>query len=111
MPVYGYGIQNGAWFRVSDSKCDNLQCSITPPLTCILSTCMAINGNVCSHFITFALITTGAFSRNVGKLFSKLKLITDGLLFIYAEANFGLQISARDVSTPSSSMLQNSLEC
>ena len=30
---------------------------------------------------------TGAFSRNVGKLFSKLKLVTDNLLFIYAEAN------------------------
>ena len=31
---------------------------------------------------------TGAFSRNVGKLFSKLKLVTDNLLFIYAEANW-----------------------
>ena len=31
-------------------------------------------------------MTTGAFSRNVGKLFSKLKLVTDNL-FIYAEAN------------------------
>ena len=32
-------------------------------------------------------MTTGAFSRNVGKLFSKLKLVTDNL-FIYAEANW-----------------------
>ena len=33
------------------------------------------------------LMTTGAFSRNVGKLFSELKLVTDNLLFIDAEAN------------------------
>ena len=33
------------------------------------------------------LIMTGAFSRNIGKLFSKLKLVTDNLIFIYAEAN------------------------
>ena len=33
-------------------------------------------------------MTTGAFSRNVGKLFSDLKLVTDNLLFIYAEANW-----------------------
>ena len=33
-------------------------------------------------------MTTGAFSQNVGKLFSKLKLVTDNLLFIYAEANW-----------------------
>ena len=26
---------------------------------------------------------TGAFSRNVGKLFFELKLVTDNLLFIY----------------------------
>ena len=30
-----------------------------------------------------ALMTTGAFSRNVGKLFSELKLVTDNLLSIY----------------------------
>ena len=29
----------------------------------------------------------GAFSRNIGKLFSELKLVTDNLLFVYAEAN------------------------
>ena len=34
------------------------------------------------------LMMTGAFSRNVGKLFSELKLVTDNLLFIYAEANW-----------------------
>ena len=40
--------------------------------TCILSS-VAINSNVfvCTSF-TFALMTTGAFSRNVGKLFSEL---------------------------------------
>ena len=30
----------------------------------------------------FAPMTTGAFSRNVGKLFSELKLVPDNLLFI-----------------------------
>ena len=29
---------------------------------------------------TFAPMTTGAFSQNVGKLFSELKLVTDNLL-------------------------------
>ena len=38
---------------------------------------------ICTSF-TFALMTAGAFSRNVGKLFSKLKLLTDNL---YAAAN------------------------
>ena len=33
-------------------------------------------------------MTTEAISRNVGKLFSELKLVTDNLLFIYAEANW-----------------------
>ena len=28
-------------------------------------------------------MTTGAFSQNVGKLFSELKLVTDNLLSIY----------------------------
>ena len=32
-------------------------------------------------------MTTGAFSQNVGKLFSELKLVTDNLLPIYAAAN------------------------
>ena len=32
-------------------------------------------------------MTTGAFSRNISKLFSKLKLVPDNLLFIYVEAN------------------------
>ena len=31
--------------------------------------------------ITFTLMMTGTFSQNVGKLFSKLKLVTDNLLF------------------------------
>ena len=33
-------------------------------------------------------MTTGAFSQNIGNLISKLKLVTDSLLFIYAEANW-----------------------
>ena len=37
---------------------------------------------------TIVLMTTGAFSRNVGKLFSKLELVPDNLLFISAEANW-----------------------
>ena len=28
-------------------------------------------------------MTTGAFSQNISKLFSELKLVTDNLLFIY----------------------------
>ena len=39
----------------------------------------------CHH--AFALMTTAAFSRNISKLFFKLKLVTDNL-FIYAEANW-----------------------
>jgi len=31
---------------------------------------------------------TEAFSQNVNKLFSELKLVTDNLLFIYAAANW-----------------------
>ena len=38
--------------------------------------------------LSFALMTTGASSGNVGKLLSKLKLVPDNLLFIYAEANW-----------------------
>ena len=33
-------------------------------------------------------MTIEAFIRNVGKLFSELKLVADNLLFIYAEANW-----------------------
>ena len=46
--------------------------------------CMAINSNICLQLFTFARMTTGAFSRNVGKLFSELKLVTDNLLFTNA---------------------------
>ena len=46
---------------------------------------IAMNSNVCNSF-TFSLMTTGAFSRNAGKLFSKLKLVTDNLS-LYAAAN------------------------
>ena len=35
---------------------------------------------------TFTLMTTETFGRNIGKLFSKLKLVT-GNLFNYAETN------------------------
>ena len=53
------------------------------PLT---SNDMAINSSVCSHFFTFALMTTGAFSRNVGMLYTKLKLETDDpLLYSYID--------------------------
>ena len=34
--------------------------------------CRAINSNVSLHLFTFALMTTAAFSQNVGKLFSDL---------------------------------------
>ena len=40
---------------------------------------MAINSNFCSHCFIFALMMTGAFSRNINKLFSELKLVTDNL--------------------------------
>ena len=43
--------------------------------------CMAINRNVCPHFFTFTLMTTGAFSQNVGKLFSDLKVGNRYLFF------------------------------
>ena len=33
-------------------------------------------------------MTIRAFSQNVGKLFSELKLVLDNLHFIYAEANW-----------------------
>ena len=41
---------------------------------------MAINSSVCSYFFTFAQMRTVAFSQNVSKLFSELKLVTDNLL-------------------------------
>ena len=41
-----------------------------------------INSRVCSQFFTFALMTTGAFSQNVGKLFSELRLVPDNLLLM-----------------------------
>ena len=44
--------------------------------------------HILNALYTFVLMTTGAFNRNVSKLFSKLKLVTDNLLFIYAEANW-----------------------
>ena len=40
-------------------------------------------GNNLPTFWLNALMTTGAFSRNAGKLFSELKLVTDNILFIY----------------------------
>ena len=54
----------------------------------------AINSNVCSHFFTFALMTTGAFSQNVGKLFSELKLVTDNLFKLrFLATSFLLQVA------------------
>ena len=43
---------------------------------------LVVHSYICSH-LTFALMTTGAFSRNVSKLLSELKLVTDNLLFSY----------------------------
>ena len=39
----------------------------------------SINSSVFSNSFTFALMMTEGFSRNVGKLFSELKLVTDNL--------------------------------
>ena len=50
--------------------------------------------------VTKALMTTGTFSQNVGKLFSELKLVTDNLLFIYAEANWEATESLSPVLPP-----------
>ena len=41
--------------------------------------------------VVIALLVTGAFSRNIGKLFSKLKLVTDNLLFIMKPAISGCE--------------------
>ena len=37
------------------------------------------SASLCLHLFTFALMTTGAFSRNIGKSFSELQLVTDNL--------------------------------
>ena len=60
----------------------SLICSLTNKQSSYLSRHNCVNGEK-----SFTLMITGAFSRNVGKLFSKLKLITDNLLLIYSEAN------------------------
>ena len=39
--------------------------------------------------VTIALMTTGAFSQNIGKLFSELKLVPDKLLFAYIFVSVG----------------------
>jgi len=63
------------------------QCSSTFDLQwCVSSVVHAIKSSVC--FILLHFLPNGAFSRNVGKLFSKLKLVTDNLLFIYAAAKW-----------------------
>ena len=36
----------------------------------------------------FIVMMIGVFSQNFSKLFSELKLVTDNLLFIYAEAKW-----------------------
>ena len=48
------------------------------------------NGTFIDASFTFALMTTGAFSRNIDKLFSELKLVTDNLLSIYDIFIFGI---------------------
>ena len=40
-------------------------------------------------FVTIALMTTGAFGQNIGKLFSELKLVPDNLLFAYIFVSVG----------------------
>ena len=50
-----------------------------------LLTSNGVYHNVCSHFFTFALITTTALSWNISRLISELKLVTDNLLFIHAK--------------------------
>ena len=41
---------------------------------------------------TFTLMMTGAFSRNVGKLFSELKLVTDNLLLHSFAESLGMRL-------------------
>ena len=48
----------------------------------------AMNSSVCSHFFIFALVMTGAFSRNVGKSFSELKLVTNNLPLHLCRSNW-----------------------
>ena len=43
---------------------------------------MSSKNNLPTFFFTFALMTTGTFSQNVGKLFYELKLVTNNLLSI-----------------------------
>ena len=45
-------------------------------------------------------MTTGALSRNVGKLFSELKLVTDNLLFIQVKHQSVIQGQLKTVSLP-----------
>ena len=54
-----------------------------------------------------AKVTTGAFSRNVGKLFSKLKLVPDNLLFILGETLLNLSIILHMSHTLSSLFLSS----
>ena len=56
------------------------------------------------HLFTFILMMTEAFSQNISKLFSQLKLVTDNL-FIYAEANWE-PTEKKLVSFPGLSQLQ-----
>ena len=70
--VNGYGQQN---------ECNTEQLSVTN----------FSSENNLSRFqlnapVVIRAFNTGTFSRNVRKLFSELKLVTDNLLFIYAEA-------------------------
>ena len=62
-----------------ESGCRYPVTGVTARSALVLNT---VNGEV-----PFTMMVTGAFSRNVGKLFSELKLATVNLLFIYAQAN------------------------
>ena len=58
------------------------------------------NGTFIDVSFTFALMTTGAFSRNIGKLFSELKLVTDNLLSIYDTFIFGISLTIPKLHIP-----------
>ena len=60
--------------------------NLWPPMTCILSSAWLWIAMFIHTSFTSALMMTETFGRNIGKLFSELKLIT-GNLFNYAETN------------------------
>ena len=49
--------------------------------------CMAINSSVCSHFFTFVLMMTGAFSRNISRVTFQALLVKYNLTLYLAKIN------------------------